>query len=167
MATQTLISEDEYLHAIFEGSEPEFRDGEIVERGMPTYLHGMLQVVLAALFLPYRRSHDLWPSTEARHRIRPGLIRIPDVAVHQGKPSMPHPDYPPYVAIEVLSPDDRMTEVALKMREYRNFGIAHAWVVDPELQALYVFDSDGLHQVRSLQISEFGINFTPEQIFEV
>ena len=167
MAIQTLVSEDEYLHASFEGSEPEFRDGEILDRGMPTSSHGLIQAVMAALFMQFRKTHSLWPLTETRHRVRPGLVRIPDVAVHQGKPTMPHPDYPPYVAIEVLSPDDRMTEVAGKMREYRDFGVAHAWVVDPELQALYVFDSDGLHQVRSLQIPEFGINLTPQAIFEV
>ena len=60
-----------------------------------------------------------------------------------------------------------MTAVAGKMRDYSDFGVAHAWVVDPELQALYVFGSDGLHQVRSLPIPEFGINLTPQQIFEV
>ncbi len=166
MATGTLISEDEYLRSSYEGPEPEYRDGELIDRGMPTYLHGMIQMVLGALFLPYRKSHDLWPASEARHRVRPGLVRIPDVAVQQGKPAMSHPDHPPYVAIEVLSPDDRMGDVTAKLREYRDFGVAHSWVVDPVAQALYVFDSDGLHQVRSLQIPEFGINFTPEQIFE-
>jgi Uma2 family endonuclease len=166
MATGTLISEDEYLRTSYEGPDPEYRDGELVDRGMPTYLHGMIQAVLASLFLPYRKSNDLWPSTEARHRVRSGLVRIPDVAVQRGKPTMSHPDHPPYVAIEVLSPDDRMGDVTSKLREYRDFGVPHAWVVDPVSQALYVYDSDGLHQVRSLQIPEFGINFTPEQIFE-
>lgn len=80
--------------------------------------------------------------------------------------SMPHPHYPPYVAIEVLSADDRRTEVVGKLREYGDFGVAHAWVVDPELKTLYVFDSDGLHQVRSLRIPEFGIHLTPREIFE-
>ncbi len=166
MATGTLVSEDEYLRTSYEGPEPYFRDGELIDRGKPTYLHGMIQLVLGALFLPYRKSHDLWPASEVRHRFRPGRVRLQDVAVQQGKPALSHPDHPPYVAIEVFSPDDRMGDVTAKLREYRDFGVAHAWVADPVAQALYVFDSDGLHQVRSLQIPEFGINFTPEQIFE-
>jgi len=167
MATKTLITEEEYLRTSFEGPDREYKDGEVVERGMPTYLHGLIQLQLGALFLPLRKSHNLYPSSEARHRVRPGLVRIPDVAVHLGMPASAHPDTSPYIAIEILSPDDRVTELKQKLREYRSFGAAHVWVVDPDDQALYVYDSDGLHQVRSLQIPEFGINFTAEQIFEV
>ena len=167
MATKTLITEEEYLRTGFEGPDREYKDGELLERGMPTYLHGLIQLRLGALFLGLMKSHNLYPSSEARHRVRPGLVRIPDVAVHLGMPVEGHPNIAPYVAIEILSPDDRMTEVKQKLREYRSFGAAHVWVVDPDDQDLYVYDSDGLHQVRSLQIPEFGINFTPAQIFEV
>ncbi len=154
------MSEAEYWEV------PEFRDGALLERGDPTFLHGMIQAQLGSCFLLLRQ-HGFRPAISASHILRPGLIRIPDVAVHQGMPTMPHPDCPPYVAIKVLSADDRMTAIVGKMREYRDFGVAHAWVVDPELQALYVFDPDGLHQVLSLQIPEFGITLTPQQIFEV
>jgi Uma2 family endonuclease len=166
MATKALVTESEYLETSFSGLDREYCRGEVIERTMPTYLHGVVQGMLYALFLAYRKSHGLVPSTEARHRLADGVIRIPDVAVHQGMPAQPCPDTPPYVAIEVLSPEDRMGDVTAKLREYRDFGVPHAWVVDPVAQALYVYDSDGLHQVRSLQIPEFGINFTPEQIFE-
>ena len=161
------MTEVEYWRTTHEAPVPEFRDGELLERGTPTFRHGMMQGAMAAVFMPYSKSHSLFPSISVSHVLRPGLIRIPDVSVYQGRPTMPYPDYPPYVLIEILSLDDRMTAVVGKLREYRDFGVAHAWVVDPELQALYVFDSDGLHQVRSLQIPEFGINLTPEQIFEV
>ena len=89
------------------------------------------------------------------------------MAVRQGMPKEDCPDTPPYVAIKILSPDDRMGDVTQKLREYRSFGVAHVWVVDPVNQELYGYDSDGLHQVRFLQIPEFGINFTSAQIFEV
>jgi Uma2 family endonuclease len=166
MATKTLITEEKYLRTSFEGPDCEYKDGEVLERGMPTYLHGLIQLRLGALFLALMKSHNLYPSSEARHRVRPGLVRIPDVAVHLGMPVEAHPDSAPYVAIEILSPDDRMGDLVQKLREYRSFGAAHVWAVDPDDQTLYVYDSDGLHQVRSLQIPEFGINFSSAQIFE-
>lgn len=166
MATKALLTEEEYLETSFDGLDREYCHGEVVERTMPTYLHGVVQGMLYALFLAYRKSHNLVPSTEARHRLAEGLIRIPDVAVHQGMPQKACPDTPPYVVIEVLSPDDRVGDVMQKLREYRAFGVAHVWAVDPEGRTLYVYGVDGWHEVRSLQIPEFGINFTPEQIFE-
>ena len=166
MATKTLITEEEYLRTSFEGLDREYCHGEVVERTMPTFLPGVVQGMLYALFLAYRKSHGLVPSTEARHNLGNGLIRISDVAVRQGMPKKDCPDTPSYVAIEILSPDDRMGDITQKLREYRSFGVPHVWVVDPVSQELYVYDSDGLHQVRSLQIPEFGINFTPAQIFE-
>ena len=99
---------------------------------------------MSAVFMPYRKRHSWFPSINVSHVLRSGLIRVPDVSVHQGKPTMPYPNYPPYVAIAVLSPDDSM-EVAGEMGQYQKFDAAHAWTVDPELQPLYLLDSDGLH----------------------
>ena len=167
MATKTLITEEEYLRTSFEGLDREYCHGEVVERTMPTFLHGVVQGRFSILFDVYRKSAGLVSSSEARHRVGRGVIRILDVAVRQGMPKEDCPDTPPYVAIEILSPDDRMGDVTQKLREYRSFGVAHVWVVDPVNQELYGYDSDGLHQVRFLQIPEFGINFTSAQIFEV
>ncbi|GEM_PF-3952619 len=59
-----------------------------------------------------------------------------------------------------------MGEVIQKLREYRSFGAAQVWAVEPDGQALYGYDSVGLHQVRSLQIPELEIHFISAQIFE-
>jgi Uma2 family endonuclease len=143
MAINAAISEAEYLSAVFEGLDREYRHGEVVERTIPTYLHGVIQGMLYALFLAYRKSHNLLPSTGARHRLADGLIRIPDVAVHQGMPREACPNTPPFVAIEVLSPDDRVSDVMQKLKEYRDFGVAHIWAVDPENRTLFVYDEEG------------------------
>ena len=98
-----MMSEADYWRTAHEAPVPEFRDGELLERGDPTFLHEVIQGQLGAFFLPQRR-HGFCPAISAPHILRPGLIRIPDVAVHQGMPTMPHPDSPPYVAIEVFLP---------------------------------------------------------------
>ena len=45
------------------------------------------------------------------------------------------PTIPPFVAIEILSPDDRMTDVRNKLAEYRAWGVTHVWLVGSSLQA--------------------------------
>ena len=84
-----MMSEADYWRTAHEAPVPQFRDGELLERGDPTFLHGVIQGQLGAFFLPQRR-HGFCPAISAPHILRPGLIRIPDVAVHQGMPTMPH-----------------------------------------------------------------------------
>jgi Uma2 family endonuclease len=53
----------------------------------------------------------------------------------------------PDLVIEVLSPDDTLTEAAEKCAEYFRFGIPGIWVADPYRKALYSFDPDGFRLV--------------------
>jgi Uma2 family endonuclease len=98
-------------------------------------------------------------------RIREGVYLIPDVAVFHGvKPELV-PSTPPLIAIEVLSPDDKLDEVRGKLDEYRTWGVAHAWLVDPHSKRLYTCGA-GLTEVATLRIPELGIEVTPADIFE-
>ena len=46
MGTKAAISEEEYLHTSFPGVDCEYRDGELVERALPEYIHGRAQLEL-------------------------------------------------------------------------------------------------------------------------
>ena len=46
MAIKTLIPVEEYLRTGFEGPEPDFVAGELVERSMPNYFHARTQMRL-------------------------------------------------------------------------------------------------------------------------
>jgi Uma2 family endonuclease len=37
---------------------------------------------------------------------------------------------PQIIAIEVLSPEDRHSRIAEKIKNYRKFGVQHIWIVD-------------------------------------
>ncbi len=50
---------------------------------------------------------------------------------------------PPDLAVEVLSPDDRPSDVASKIGDYLRAGAQAVWVVDPEAQTLTVHTRDG------------------------
>jgi len=81
MGVSAGISAEEYLHSSFPGTDREYRDGALVERAMPDYLHGKAQALLIALFMALRKSRSQYPCAETRMKIRPGRFLIPDVAV--------------------------------------------------------------------------------------
>ena len=112
-----------------------------------------------------RKKTSIFVCSETRVKLREGLILIPDVSVFSEAPQKRLPDTPPLIAIEILSPDDRLTAVRSKLEEYRAWGVPHVWLIDPYLRRLYKCD-EGLAEVASLALPEFGVELTPAELFE-
>jgi Uma2 family endonuclease len=165
MATKTLISEEEYLSTSFE-HDPEYRDGELVERSMPVFRHGTAQGELYAAFRALRSRLPVHPCIETRMRVRPGRYLIPDVAVFYGAEPPDVPDTPPLIAIEILSADDRIPDVIEKFEEYRVWGVRHIWLVDPKSRRMYNYEG-GLAPVQSLKAPELDFELQPADVFGV
>ena len=77
----------------------------------------------------------------------PDTVRAPDFAFIANS-RLPKPDpieayWPgaPDLAIEVLSPGDRMGEVDEKIEEWLAAGCAAVWIVDPKLQTVTIYRS--------------------------
>jgi Uma2 family endonuclease len=165
MESKAALSVEEYLHTSFPGLDKEYRDGELVERTLPDYPHGRTQLLLGAYFLELSKARSLFPCSETRMRLRPGIYLIPDIAVfHPVKPPR-IPETPPLIAIEILSPDDRWNAVRDKLQEYRDWGVPHVWLVDPNAKRMYTCNGE-LHEVATLTIPELGIELKPANIFE-
>jgi Uma2 family endonuclease len=166
MPAKAALSEEEYLRTSFPGIDPEYRDGELVVRSMPDYIHGKTQLDFGAFLKSHRRERKLFASSEARLRVRPGRVMLSDVAVFwPNEPPARFPDTPPLIAIEILSEDDRLTEVRDKLQEYLDWGVPHVWLVDPVQKRFYVC-RDGLHEVRSFAIPEVSLEVIPSDIFD-
>jgi Uma2 family endonuclease len=165
MGARTVIPVEEYLQTSFPDLDREYWDGEVLERTLPDYLHGKVQMLLAMFFGLLRKKLSLHPCTETRMRLGTGLILIPDVAVFHGPEPSLLPDTPPLIAIEILSPDDRMSAVREKLDQYKKWGVSHAWLVDPHSRRLYTCDA-GLAEVPSLLVPELGVELTPHDIFD-
>jgi Uma2 family endonuclease len=165
MGSATALSVEEYLHTSFPDLDREYRDGEIVERSLPDYLHGKTQGLLSALFLTLGKDLPLYPCVETRMRVRSNRYLIPDVAVFHPQEPDAVPETPPLVAIEILSPDDRMSEVREKLEEYRTWGVPHVWLVDPLSRRFYTCDA-GLTEASSLTVPELGIEVTKHNLFK-
>ena len=165
MGAKTAISVEEYLRTSYPGLDKEYRDGEVLERTLPDYSHSRTQVLLGTFFQTLPRSLNLNACSELRVQLSTGVFRIPDVSVFQGKPAGSVPKDPPMIAIEILSPDDRMSEVLNKLEEFRQWGVRHVWLVDPHAKHAYTFDG-GLTPVPALRIPELNLEIKPGVIFE-
>jgi Uma2 family endonuclease len=98
-------------------------------------------------------------------KIRSQRFVIPDLAVFWPEEPVGVPETPPLAAIEILSPDDRLAEVPDKLEEYKTWGVAHVWLVDPYSRRMYVCEA-GLLEMQSLKISELGVELAGADIFE-
>jgi Uma2 family endonuclease len=165
MGAKTGLSVEEYLRTSFPDLDREYRDGELMERSLPDYLHGKTQALLVAFFAALRKTLPVFPCVETRMKLRNGVYLIPDVAVfHRNEPGL-IPEGPPLVAIEVLSLDDRLSKVRDKLEEYKTWGVAHVWLVDPHSRRMYTCET-GLVETQSLKVSELGVEVTGADIFD-
>lgn len=165
MSAHTALSVEQYLATSFPDLDKEYRDGELVERSLPTYLHGNTQGSLLAFFIALRTKLPVFPCAELRLKIGPTMYLIPDVAVfHPAEPHDPYPDTPPLIVIEILSPDDRLSDVREKLEIYRNWGVPHVWLVDPHSRRMYTCDA-GLMEAAKLQVPELDVNLTAVEVF--
>jgi Uma2 family endonuclease len=55
---------------------------------------------------------------------------------------------PPFLCIEILSKDDRMSEMQERINDYLAFGVKYVWVIDPRTRRAYVHTADGSREVR-------------------
>ncbi len=166
MGAKVGISVSEYLHTSYPDLDREYRDGVLVERSLPDYLHGRTQILLGVFFEALRRRLSLFASSETRLKLRDGLFLIPDVSVFwPSAPIVGVPETPPLIAIEILSPDDRMSAVLEKLDEFHKWGVAHVWLVDPHARRMYAYHA-GLVETEVLRIPRMGVEITASDIFE-
>lgn len=164
MSTRALVPVEEYLRMSFPGPDPEYLDGELVERNLGDDSHSSTQAKLAIYF--GKHLDRLKIRTELHMRLSPTRIRIADFAVFLEKPAERIPVSPPYIVVEIVSPGDRYTEIHEKLDEYRHWGIRHIWLVDPASQNFSVYDDAGLREVPVLVLPEFELTIQKSDVFE-
>jgi Uma2 family endonuclease len=166
MSTKALVPVEEYLRMSFEGPDPEYLDGELVERNLGDDLHSATQVNLTTILGNLRKRFRLHVRTELHMRLVPTRIRIADLAIFLEEPSAHIPDSPPHVAIEIVSPGDRLAEIRDKLEEYLRWGVSHIWLVDPSSRTFSIYDVNGLHDVPALDLPQFELSIQKSDVFE-
>jgi len=82
--------------------------------------------------------------------------------VFLGDPGQAVPTKPPFICIEVLSPEDRMSRVKKCLQDFLDMGVPHVWILDPQTRQAYTLTaSEGLREVT------VGILRTENPTFEI
>ena len=164
MGVKTLVSEGEYLRTGYESPEPDFIEGEIVERSMPTMLHSEAVDALIATLIRQAPA-ALYRRPELRMQVAPGRYRVVDLAVFDRRPQREGPQSIPFIAIEVLSPDDSYAELMRKFSDYAALGVPHILLADPIARRLSVYHDGSLEAVRQFEIPGHGVFIRPPDVF--
>jgi Uma2 family endonuclease len=168
MLAKTQIGVEEYLGLVFDDRpEPDYVHGEVVERTLPTPIHAQIQALLAVLFSALSKRVRLVMMSELRVRIEPRLFRVVDFAIYlDARPEGRYGTNPAYVAIEIVSPDDRRGRLTERLEDYRRWGVKHVWLVDPQRKRLWEYTEAGLLQHPSLQLPEFDFEISSQELFK-
>ena len=165
MGAKILLTAEEYLRTPFQ-PDADFVDGEIVERNVGENQHSKVQVWLVVFFAELAKNHPLHIRTELRMRVSATRFRVADLAIWMGEePQESVPASPPLLVAEIVSPDDRYTEIISKLEDYRKWGVRHIWLIDPWSRRLHTFGPAGLNEVAALKMAELGVEILPPQIF--
>lgn len=155
------VTVEQYLRTVYR-PDCDYVDGRVEERNLGEYDHGLLQTLLAVLFTNNRQIWGVRTVTDVRMKVSEHRFRVPDVLVLRADaPKEQILTHPPLIAIEILSPEDRLGRFQTRINDYLAFGIQHIWIVDPESRIAYTADAAGLHVV---QTGSLAVEDTPIRV---
>lgn len=120
--------------------------GRLVREPRPAPLHGRISVKLATrleTFVQRRGGGVVLVDVGVVTARDPDTVRGPDIAYY-ARDRIPETGYaagfwgPPDLAIEILSPSNRVSEMRAKVAEYLEAGVRCVWVVDPPSRSVAV-----------------------------
>jgi Uma2 family endonuclease len=146
MSVVTQISVEEYLATAYR-PDCDYVDGVVVERHLGEYSHARLQTRLAAFFLEREAQFSVFTVVEVRVRVAPTRFRIPDVClISQDAPPEEIITHPPVLAIEVLSPEDRVRKTQIRVDDFLRMGVPEVWAIDPLDRRAWVHTAAGVSE---------------------
>ena len=147
-AVSNLVSVEEYLHTVYR-PDCDYVDGVIVERNVGEITHTMAQQELVAYLRERRTLWGLWVLQETRVQVSATRFRIPDVcAVLGGRPAGEIITTPPFLCVEILSPEDRVSRMQERIDDYLRFGVRFVWLIDPYQKRAWIYTQDEIREVR-------------------
>lgn len=149
-ATTTELITGEELLAMGEMGRCELVEGEIVMLSPTGSRHGSVELNFGEALRAFVRPRKL------------GLVKVGEVGIYTRRnpdtvrgadalfisneraaklSSSAYLDVAPDLVVEVLSPDDRWTEMTKKLREYFAIGVRLVWVADPDSRTVSAYRS--------------------------
>lgn len=139
---RALVSVEEYLNTSYD-PDCDYVDGELVERNVGEFDHADLQGQILIYLNRYRKAG--WISVvEQRVQVARTRFRVPDVCVMRAEKPMPQIFRTPLViAIEILSPEDKLSTMQKRIDDYLAFGIPNVWLIDPSERRAFIHTREG------------------------
>ena len=147
MSSATLVSVQEYLATCYR-PDREYVDGEIQERNLGEQPHSLIQASLISFLFNRRREWNIRVLPEQRVQVSSTRFRVPDVCVLAADASRdPIVRDAPFLCVEILSPEDRVSRLNEKLWEYFQMGVRYVWVLDPETKRAFCYKPGEMHEV--------------------
>ena len=140
----------------------ELLDGVIYEMPSPTPLHGLVSARIPYLLMVYLANHDLgYAIGDANDfALAPGVVLKPDAAfVAKAKlKKLPpkHYNFPPDLAIEVVSLGNKPDILLNKIETFLHYGTRLVWVIYPTERSVRVYrpETNGSLNMRKITADE-------------
>jgi Uma2 family endonuclease len=171
-ATKLYTAED--LWEMGDDARAELIEGELIEMGSPNPEHGTIQINIGGEIRNHIRRHRLPVSVSGDAGLilsrNPDTVLLPDISVlddsrlpPKGQRKRFQPT-PPTIAVEIISPSNRPSEIRRKMAAYLGAGTSIIWIVDPDRKIVTVHRADGTSQVLREADGDFldGEDILPE-----
>lgn len=137
-ATHTLVPLEEYLNTTYR-PDRDWVDGETKERNLGEQPHALIQLLIGHIFKLHGSEWNVRPMTEQRVQTSARHYRIADVCVTRRETAFePIVRTAPLLCVEILSRDDRMSEIQERVEDYLAMGVPAVWVIDPRRRRAYI-----------------------------
>ena len=118
-------------------------DGEVKERTKGERPHATIQGFLAYIFRLNRQAWQIVSLPEQRVQTSARHYRVSDICVvRRETPFEAIVQTAPLLCVEILSRDDRMSEIQERIEDYFSMGVRTVWVVDPRRRRAYLVQAD-------------------------
>jgi Uma2 family endonuclease len=130
-ASTTPVPLEVYLRTSWE-PDAEYANGAIEERPMGEWSHADWQAAILEYFRSRRLEWNIRAAAELRVQVAQDSFRVPDVTIlDRSLPVEQIITHPPIAAIEILSPEDTLSRMLTKLREYEQMGIKTILILNP------------------------------------
>ena len=144
-----LLTLEEYLQTSYR-PDRDFVDGVTEERNVGESEHSDVQAELIYWFRLHKQEWNIRVNGELRARIAERRYRVPDVCVrYLSAPREKVLVIPPLIAIEIKSPEDRLSRVVERLKDFLAMGVPHVWLLDPIERVAYTYTQEGLKLVEA------------------
>ncbi|MGE0609122.1 MAG: Uma2 family endonuclease [Pirellulales bacterium] len=159
--TETILTAEEFRLLPDDGGPSELYRGQVIDMNLPSPRHGQICGTVVYLLRRFLENHNLGRVVSNDSGIitekNPDTVRGADVAfysyarVAKGPLPVGYLKVVPELVFEVISPNDRWSDLLGKVAEYLKAGVVVVCVLDPDTETAHAYRADRVAEVFSSQ----------------